>query len=233
MVMVEDVAADYRQKLKCLRLIALMVNGNMIIETKNGEDTNVLSTEKGRISRVVTGLETNAKTFIMDKSGTENLVKTAAINKVNDQIDEYREKLEEHNKFLEEQVNRLSDNFEKIEIKPLGNYVLATQFSQNPFQKIKTDSKSGLIIDTGGLAPMYKSHETGEEEAEKPYIQVGTVVEVGPEVKYLKVGDAIMWTAPTGLDIPFYKQGLVTICEFNVKAVISEGLQERFDNIKK
>lgn len=206
-----------------------MINGNMI-ETINGMDTNVLSTEKGRISQIITGAETNAKTFIMDKSGTTDLTKVAAANKINDQVEEYREKLEEHNKYLEEQVHRLSDNFDKIEIKPLGNYVLATQFSQNPFQKVKVDG--GIITDLGGLAPIYKSHETGGIEEEESYIKVGTVVEVGPDVKYLRVGDAIMWTQPTGLDIPFYKQGLVTICEFNVKAVINEGLQARFDEIK-
>lgn len=211
--------------------IALMINGNTMIETVNGRDTNVLSTEKGRLSQVVTGLETEAKPFIMDKTGSESLAKIDAANKVNDQIDDYREKIEKHNEFLEEQVNRLSDNFDKIEIKPLGNYVLATQFSQNPFQKIKT-SKSGLIYDTGGLTPIYKSNETGQIEEEESFIKVGTVVEIGPEVKYLRVGDAIMWTTPTGLDIPFYKQGLVTICEYNVKAVVNEGLQARFDAVK-
>lgn len=211
--------------------IALMINGNMEIETINGRDTNVLNTEKGKLAQNIVGIETDAKTFILDKKGTADLSNSVAVGKVNDQIDEYREKLEKHNEFLQEQVNRLSDNFDKIEIKPLGNYVLATVFSQNPFQKIKTN-ESGLIIDTGGLVPMYKSNETGRFEEEESFIKVGTVVEIGPDVKYLRVGDAIMWTTPTGLDIPFYKQGLVTICEFNVKAVINEGLQARFDEIK-
>ena len=75
-----------------------------MIETINGMDTNVLSTEKGRISQIITGAETNAKTFIMDKSGTTDLTKVAAANKINDQVEEHREKLEEHNKYLEEQV---------------------------------------------------------------------------------------------------------------------------------
>lgn len=210
---------------------ALMINGNvMIIETINGEDTNMCLTEKGRLSQQLTGLETNAKMFAMDKNSISNMARQEAINKVNDQVEEYREKLEAHNQYLQEQVTRLSDNFDKLEIKPLGNYVMITPFSQNPFQKIR---KEGLIItDTGGYAPEFKSHEDGEFHEEESYIHVGTVVECGPDVKWLRVGDAVMWTAPTELPIPFYKQGLVTVCELNIKAVVNEGLQARFDQIK-
>ena len=210
---------------------AQMINGNMIIETIDGRDTNMGLTEKGKIAQQLVGIESDAKTFAMDKNNIANMAKTEAINKVNDQVEEYRQKLEEHNQYLQEQVNRLSDSFEKLEIKPLGNYVLITPFSQNPFQKIKEEK--GIIVDTGGLTPIYKSQEDGQLHEEDPYVHVGTVVEIGPDVKWLKEGDAVMWCAPTELPIPFYKQGLVTVCEFNIKAVINEGLQARFDNIKK
>ena len=43
---------------------ALMINGNMEIETINGRDTNILSTEKGKLAQSVVGLETNAKLMI-------------------------------------------------------------------------------------------------------------------------------------------------------------------------
>ena len=203
----------------------------MIIETINGRDTNMDLTEKGKIAKQLVGIESEAKTFAMDKQSISNMAKTEAVNKINDQVEEYRERLEEHNKFLQEQVTRLSDNFEELEIKPLGNYVLITPFSQNPFQKIKQEGN--IITDLGGLTPIYKSHEDGEVHEEDPYVHVGTVVEIGPDVKWLKEGDAVMWCTPTELPIPFYKQGLVTVCEFNIKAVINVGLQKRFDNIKK
>ena len=51
-----------------------MINGNMI-ETINGMDTNVLSTEKGRISQIITGAETNAKTFIKANIVTQKITK--------------------------------------------------------------------------------------------------------------------------------------------------------------
>lgn len=202
----------------------------MVIETVNGRDLNINLTEKGKIAQQLTGIESEAKTFAMHKNSIENMAKIEAVNKVNDQVEEYRERLEQHNKYLEEQVTRLSDNFDKLEIKPLGNYVLITPFSQNPFQKIKQEGS--IITDLGGLNPIYKSQEDGEFHEEEQYVHVGTVVEIGPEVKWLKVGDAVMWCTPTELPIPFYKQGLVTVCEFNIKAVINEGLQARFDDIK-
>lgn len=201
-----------------------------MIETIDGRDTNMHLSEKGRIAQQFVGLETEAKTFAMDKQNISDMAKNEAISKFNDQVEEYRGKLEDHNKYLQEQVTRLSDNFEKLEIKPLGNYVMITPFSQNPFQKIKQEG--AIITDLGGLTPIYKSQEDGQWHEEESFIQVGTVVEVGPDVKWLKIGDAVMWTKPTELPIPFYKQGLVTVCEFNIKAVVNEGLQERFDNIK-
>ena len=38
---------------------------------------------------------------------------------------------------------------------------------ENPFQRIKRDEDSGLIIDLGGMKPQYKSNETGEWEEEE------------------------------------------------------------------
>lgn len=202
----------------------------MIIDTNNGRDMNMHLTEKGRIAQQTVGIETDAKIFAMDKQNISEMAKVDAVNKFNDKVEEYREKLDEHNQFLKEQATRLSDSFEKLEIKPLGNYVMVIPFDHNPFQQIKKEGN--IIVDTGGLVPTYQSQEDGEWHEEESYIHVGTVVEIGPDVKYLRVGDAVMWTAPTELPIPFYKQGLLTVSELSIKAVINEGLQARFDEVK-
>lgn len=202
----------------------------MIIDTNNGRDMNMHLTEKGRIAQQTVGIETDAKIFAMNKQSISEMAKVDAINKFNDKVEEYRQKLDEHNQFLKEQTTRLSDSFEKLEIKPLGNYVMVIPFDHNPFQQIKKEGN--IIVDTGGLVPTYQSQEDGEWHEEESYIHVGTVVEIGPDVKYLRVGDAVMWTAPTELPIPFYKQGLLTVSELSIKAVINEGLQARFDEVK-
>ena len=201
-----------------------------MIETINGRDMGLERTEKGKIANNILGLETDAKTFAMDKDNIDNIVKTEAINKFNEQVDEYTERFNKYNDTLEKEAERLTDEFEKLEIKPFGQYVLIKPFTHNPFQRIKKEGN--IITDLGGLVPLYKSNETGQIEEEEPFIHVGTVVEIGPDVRYLEQGDVVMWTAPTELPIPFYKQGLVTVFEPNIKAIINEGLQERFDRIK-
>ena len=54
---------------------AQMINGNMIIETIDGRDTNMGLTEKGKIAQQLVGIESDAKTFAMDKQNIANMAK--------------------------------------------------------------------------------------------------------------------------------------------------------------
>jgi hypothetical protein len=202
----------------------------IMIETINGRDMNVDNTSKGKLVHQVTGLETDGKLFAVNKDSLEELTKKEAVNKFNQQVDEYTKRFDKYNEAIEKDAERLSDEFDKLEIKPFGQYLLIKPFSQNPFQRIKKEGN--IITDLGGLTPIYKSNETGQFEEEESFIHVGTVVEIGPDTRYIMPGDVVMWTKPTELPIPFYKQGLVTVFEQNIKAVINIGLQERFDKIK-
>ena len=199
-----------------------------MIETTNGRDLGLESTEKGKLLQQVTGIETEGKPFAIDKDSIEDITRTQAINKFNEQVDEYTERFNKYNEAIEKESENI--DISKLEIKPYGFYLLIKPFKQNPFQRIKQEGR--IITDLGGLVPLYKSNETGEIEEEDPYVHVGTVIEVGPDVKYVQQGDAVMWTAPTELPIPFYKQGLVTVVEQNIKAIINVGLNERFNKIK-
>ena len=109
--------------------------------------------------------------------------------------------------------------------------ILVQPFKVNPFQKIKVEK--GLIIDTGGYTPHTQLNEqTGRYEEQKQFIVTGCVVEVGPEVKYLKEGDVIFYRVDTAVPVPFFKQGFVSLAESQIIAVVNEGLQDRFNNIK-
>ena len=231
MVMLMDVDVDFQQKQDCLEVGVLMVNGKNMITTIDGMDMGLENTDSGKIANNVLGLETGGKNFAVDKQNLDELAKAEAINKFNEQVDEYTERFDKYNKVIEEESIRLTDEFSKLEIKPFGQYVLIKPFSQNPFQRIKKEGN--IITDLGGLAPIIKSNETGEFEEEESYIRVGTVVEVGPDVRYLEIGDTVMWTVPTELPIPFYKQGLVSVFEQNIKCIINVGLEDRFNRIKK
>ena len=69
------------------------------------------------------------------------------------------------------------------------------------------------------------------DEEQKEFIVTGCVIEVGPETKYLKEGDVVYYRRDTVVPVPFFKQGLVSLAENQVIAVVNEGLTERFNNV--
>jgi len=182
-----------------------------------------------KLARAKSGLE-NVEYFKVNNS-TE-LEKMEAVSKYNQQVDEYVEKLDKHAKQLDEYAKEFNEQVADLEIKAIGMNMIVQPFAQNPFQRIKTDPTSGLIIDTGGLKPVYKSNETGQYEEEESFIHVGTVIDAGPDCKYIQEGDVVMWTKPSEMPIPFFKQNIFMIPEQRVLCVVSTGLTERFDNYK-
>lgn len=188
--------------------------------------------EQEKLVRSLVGSESDGKHFILNGKNADDIIKAETINKFNDEVDEYVDKFEKRNERLSEYAKTVVEHADDLEIMPIGLNIIVSPFSENPFQRIqKTDS--GLIFDLGGQAKSYKSQETGEIEEEKPFIEVATVICVGPECKYIKEGDTVMYTIPSAVPVPFFKQGLKCLPENRVTAVINSGLQERFDNIKK
>ena len=106
-----------------------------------------------------------------------------------------------------------------IEIKANGCRVLIKPFATNPFQQIKV-SESGLIIDTG------------EWEEQEQAIGVGTIIDAGPDCKYLKESDVVFYQKVAAVPVPFFKENLWTVSETQIIAVVNEGLTERFNSKK-
>lgn len=177
--------------------------------------------------------ESTTRIMALDGTTAEDVINKRNTERFNNMVDEYTEKFAQHSANIEEFANKINENVKNIEIMPLGTYILVKEFEENPFQRIVRDSKSGLIIDTGGLAPQYKNTDNGQTEEEKQFIKVGVVQEVGPETRYLKPGDAVFFPETARIPVPFYKQQLVQINETRVLAVVNELLTERFEEIKK
>ena len=184
-----------------------------------------------KLARVASGLESNASHFNVDVTGSDDLYKTEAVNAHNQKVDEYVDKLNSHTQQLEEYAKQFNNTVNDLEIKAISNNIIVYPFEKNPFQHIQTNEQ-GLIIDLGGMAPEYKSNETGEYEEEEQFIHVGTVMDAGPDCKYIKDGDIIMWTKPSEMPIPFYRQNLVSVNEIRVLCVINSNLTERFNKYK-
>jgi hypothetical protein len=114
---------------------------------------------------------------------------------------------------------------------PMFGYALIKPFEHNPFQQIKM-TDTGIITDLGGLAPEYKSNETGNWETEEQFIKVGTVIETGHKCEFLQPGDIVFYTIASEMMVPFYKMGFVVVAENRVMAVVNEKLTERRNNFK-
>ena len=195
------------------------------------KDVRLYSTENEKIAKELLGTDSNFTSVNMKENSLDSLIKKEKAHKFNSEVEKYNEKLEQNNKDFEESQDKVEYDISKAEIKPMFSRILVQPFKVNPFQKIKVEN--GLIIDTGGYTPHTQLNEqTGRYEEQKQFIVTGCVVEVGPEVKYLKEGDVIFYRVDTAVPVPFFKQGFVSLAESQIIAVVNEGLQDRFNNIK-
>lgn len=195
------------------------------------KDVRLYSTENEKIAKELLGTDSNFTSVNMKENSLDSLIKKEKARKFNSEVEKYNEKLEQNNKDLEESQDKVEYDISKAEIKPMFSRILVQPFKVNPFQKMKVEN--GLIIDTGGYTPHTQLNEqTGRYEEQKQFIVTGCVVEVGPEVKYLKEGDVIFYRVDTAVPVPFFKQGFVSLAESQIIAVVNEGLQDRFNNIK-
>lgn len=195
------------------------------------KDVRLYSTEKEQIARELLGTDSNFTSVNMKENSLDSLIKKEKARKFNSEVEQYNEKLEQNHKDFKDSQDKIEYDINKAEIKPMFARVLVQPFKVNPFQKMKVEN--GLIVDTGGYTPHTQLNEqTGRYEEQKQFIVTGCVIEVGPEVKYLKEGDVIFYRVDTAVPVPFFKQGFVSLAESQIIAVVNEGLQDRFDNIK-
>ena len=195
------------------------------------KDVRLYSTENEKIAKELLGTDSNFTSVNMKENSLDSLIKKEKASKFNSEVEKYNEKLEQNNKDFKESQDKVEYDISKAEIKPMFSRILVQPFKVNPFQKMKVEN--GLIIDTGGYTPHTQLNEqTGRYEEQKQFIVTGCVVEVGPEVKYLKEGDVIFYRVDTAVPVPFFKQGFVSLAESQIIAVVNEGLQDRFNNIK-
>lgn len=188
------------------------------------ERINLNSNEK--TARHIAGLE-NGDFFTMNTKNAENLKNIEAISKAEDEIETKKEEIAKQSQKLVEAKLQSKLDFDKLEMKALYNYVIIKPYEVNPFQNEKV-TKSGLILNSGGLIPEHLSHETGEIEKDKEFVRVGTIIDCGPETKYAKAGDSTMWVRPAEVPLPYYREGWVLVQENRLLSILNEGLEERF-----
>lgn len=195
---------------------------------------NELLSEKARIALNMNATEGDGNALIVDMSGktSEDVKRDMMIRKANKEMEVYAEAFNKHTEALQEATEQLALKPEDVEIMPIGNYILVKPFKTNPFQRI-VRNESGLITDIGGMAPVFKNTDSGEFQQEEEFVLTGAVQEIGPDCKYLKPGDAVFFTKPSMVPVPFYRSGLMLVNETRILAVVNEGLTKRFEALKK
>ena len=195
------------------------------------KEPRIKMTENEQIAANVLGLDSNYTSINMGEHSIDNMIQREKANKFNNEVEKYNAQLEENQKTFEEAQSQVAYDINRAEIKPMFARLIIKPFKVNPFQKMEV--KGSIIVDAGGYTPHAELNPmTGKYEEQKQFIITGCVVEVGPEVKYLQEGDVVYYRVDTAVPVPFLKQGLVSINENQVIAVVNEGLTERFNSVK-
>jgi hypothetical protein len=101
-----------------------------------------------------------------------------------------------------------------LDIAATGYTIIFKPYKKNPHRKMKK-SASGLIITDDIFAGIGKSQDSGENEESEPFIQCGRAISVGPECKYVKVGEDFYFRN-SKVPVPFNNLGYFAISENNV-----------------
>lgn len=178
-----------------------------------------------KLARQLAGPDSNASFFLPNGERADDMLKAEKANRFNQAVEDLQDRFQTQIDAIQEAGQKIAADLQNIEIMPLSSYVLISPFQANPFQVMKTHN--GIITDLGGIAPEYKSQETGEIEQEKEYVRVGMVVETGPDCRFLEPGDIVMYNINSEITVPFFKFGFVTVNENRIITVVNEKLTQR------
>ena len=137
---------------------------------------------------------------------------------------ELKKALFEAEKTKQEEINK---KIEKLEMLPLYNKIIIQPYPVNPYRKVV---EGNIIVDyTGG----FRNPDSGEDDTLDTFVGCAKIIETGPEVKYLKVGDDVYYDTRTVYPVPFMSLGYRLTTEPQILCVLNENLKERFNELKR
>ena len=129
---------------------------------------------------------------------------------------------------VKEQQN-LIDERKNYEICPLGPYMLVEPYATRPYLA-QAIQNSNLII---ASRDSEYDPRTGETKEQPRIIQVGKVLEVGPEVKFVKPGMDVFFDYRSVRAIPLGDDNCFIINEGNCVFVAGPDLKSSFPHMKR
>lgn len=193
------------------------------------KDVRLKLTNDEKLAQEIVGM--NGTPINMKEQDINKVLEREKAAKFNEELSKIADKFEHSKELLEQNAEAFGDSIANIEIKPMFNRILIKPLEKNPFQRVKIEN--GIIVDAGIASVRAELNpNTGKYEEPKEFIKTGVVQEVGPDVKYIQPEDVVFYRIDTAVPVPFFKQGMYSIAENQVIAVVNEGLTERFDSIK-
>ena len=116
----------------------------------------------------------------------------------------------------------IEERLEGLELIPNGNRLVLMPYPRNPYVKVMTES--GIFIEPNGT---YFNTDTGEFDEADELVACAKVIEVGPEVKYVKIGDDVYYDSRTAYPLPFMNLGYKVTSEPQIVAIINNELKIR------
>lgn len=130
-------------------------------------------------------------------------------------------------KAQESKQEEIKSKLEKLEILPLKDKVILLPYPSNPYNEFITEG--GLYIKSSGD---FFNTDSGEQDRMTEMVQCAKVIEIGPECKYVQVGDDVYFDSRTAYPFPFMMNGYKLTSESGLLAILNENLKERLNNGK-
>lgn len=132
---------------------------------------------------------------------------------------ELAEKLQEAH---DNKQKEIMEKLEGLEIIPNGNRIIMMPYPSNPYAKVLTES--GIYVAPNNV---YFNTDTGELDEAKELVPCAKVIEVGPDVKYVNIGDDVYYDSRTAYPLPFMNMGYQVTSEPQIIAIINNDLKKR------
>jgi hypothetical protein len=116
----------------------------------------------------------------------------------------------------------LKKKLQTLEMLPMFNKVILLPYPNNPYKK---SIEGSIIVEYNGD---FMNPDSGEKDKLQELVGCAKVIEVGPEVKYVKAGDDIYYDPRTCYPVPFMSLGYKLTTEPQILCVLNENLKERF-----
>lgn len=108
-----------------------------------------------------------------------------------------------------------------LELKPIYKNIIVEIYDENPY--LNKQTKEGLDLNSD-----FVNSDSGQVEEKQLVIECAKVIEVAPDCQYIHAGDDVFVNILQLTPVPFMGNCYWLVNEQAVKAVIAEGLTERF-----